>query len=297
MNQHQRDLKTNELEKLVTQAAPFLDQHKDKLIYGACAIMLAFSAWYYLTQTTSNTNAAGWSKFISADDSDEYGTVASQHKGEAPGQWALLNESDILLNQGVRGMFTDREAALDDLKAAEESYSELLNQSGLSASIEERALFGLARCRESLSGKDTSAAVKAYEELLRRFPDTLYAEISNEQIAALKAPENQEFYAWFQEQDPKPLPPSKPADGLPPGHPSVDPGSLIRLPQTPSMLKLPESAAPAFPDDAAGSEDAGGIPDPPPVPEKTGKTEGTAPSLPDDPAPGTKPTPEKSDEE
>ena len=290
MNQHQRDLKTNELEKLVTQAAPFLDQHKDKLIYRACAIMLAFSAWYYLTQTSSNTNSAGWSKFISADDSDEYGTVASQHKGEASGQWALLNESDILLNQGVRSMFTDREAALDDLKAAEESYNELLNQSGLSAALEERALFGLARCRESLSGKDTSAAVNAYEELLKRFPDTVYAEISNQQIAALKAPENQEFYAWFQEQDPKPLPPRTPVDGMPPG---VDPGSQIRLPQTPSGLKLPNSAAATFPED---SEDAGGIPEPPPVPEKAGKVEGTAPSLPDDPAPGT-PAPKKSDEE
>jgi len=168
MNQHQRDLKTNELEKLVTQAAPFLDQHKDKLIYGACAIMLAFSAWYYLTQTNRNANSAGWSKFITADDSDEFGTVASQHKGEVPGQWALLNEADILLNQGVRGMFTDREAALDDLKAAEESYVDLLNQPGISGPIEIRTLYGLARCRESLSGEETADAIKAYEELHKR---------------------------------------------------------------------------------------------------------------------------------
>jgi len=299
MNQQQRDLKTNELERLVTQVVPVLDRHKEKLIYGLCAILLAFSAWYYLTRTAKNARSAGWSKFITADDSDEYGTVASQHAGEAPGQWALLNEAEILLNQGVQGMFTDREGALEDLKAAEENYGELLSETGLPAPVKERCLFGLARCREALSDGDTSEAVEAYEELLEQFPNTVYADIANEQIATLKDQQTQEFYAWFSEQSPTPEDPEKPSDGgLPPGHPDVEPGSLIRLPETPSMLKLPnEQTAPKLPEGLDTDDKPGSlIPDPPALPDEEEGPTGTAPPLPDLPDPDST-TPEKSDSE
>ena len=292
MNQHQRDLKTNELEKLATQVAPFFEKNKEVIIYSICALMLAFSAWYYMTQTSKTASSAGWSKLISADDVDEYGTVASQHKNEAPGQWALLNEADILLNQGVRGSFTDREGAVSDLSAAEEKYRELLNQSGLPESLEERALFGLARCLETLSGQETDDAAKAYKTFLERFPDSIYTPIVEKQIESLSEEEGQQFYAWFQAQNPKPSDPVMPADGLPPGHPSVDPGSLIQLPETPSMLKLPGEAAPAFPE-GLDTPEGDGLPDPPPLPENGNEN---APAFPNLPEPGTSDTEKSGDE-
>ncbi|MBD3672613.1 MAG: tetratricopeptide repeat protein [Planctomycetaceae bacterium] len=295
MNQHQRDLKTNELEKLASQVAPFFEKYKEVMIYAVCALMLAFSAWYYVTQTSQTANSAGWSKLITANDVDDYGTVASQHKGEAPGQWALLNEADLLLNQGVRGSFTDREGAVSDLNAAEEKYRELLNQSGMPAPLEERALFGLARCLETLSGKDTDDAVKAYQTFLERFPDSIYASFVETQIKSLQEEETQEFYAWFKNQNPKPSDLPQPTDGLPAGHPSVNPESLIQLPDTPSMLKLPGDAAPAFPEGLDESPEGDGLPEAPPLPEQNSSS-GTAPAFPELPNPGTSETEKSGDE-
>lgn len=294
MNQHQRDLKTNELEKLAAQAAPVIEKYKEAIIYSICALMLAFSAWYYMTQTSQTANSAGWSKLISADDVDEYGTVASQHKGEAPGQWALLNEATILLNQGIRGSFTDREGAVSDLTAAEEKYRELLNQKGLPDSLEERALFGLARCLETLSGKETDDAIKAYQTFLDRFPDSIYKPVVEEQIEALSEEDGKKFYAWFQSQNPKPSDPAKPSDGQPPGHSPVDPGSLIQLPETPSMLKLPGGSAPAFPE-GLESPAGDGLPEAPPLPDNGGSND-EAPAFPNLPEPEASDTEKSGDE-
>lgn len=278
MNQRHRDLKTNELEKLVSSAGPWLEQHGNKLIYTACAAMLAFALYYYVTQSSAVQKSAGWSEFMAASEPDDFANIASRFKGTPPGQWALLAQANQHLEAGIRASFSDREGALSDLESAQEKFQELLKDPKLSPELEERALFGQARCLESLAGQDTSTPVEAYQALLKKYPDSIFKKVADAQIAALQADEGQEFYAWFVAQNPKPTKPGTPFDGLPGGHPPVDPGSFIRLPETPEMLKLPEESAPAFPE---GLNEPGSEGSFPPPPSKPVDSEGTAPPLPE----------------
>ena len=125
-------------------------------------------------------------------------------KAAPPVNGLLLAQANRSLEDGIRGSFSDRQGAIDSLEDAEKKYRELLQETEISPELEERSLFGLARCLESLVGKDTSKPVEAYEALLKKYPDSIFKKVAEEQISKLKANEGQEFYAWFQAQDPKP---------------------------------------------------------------------------------------------
>jgi hypothetical protein len=287
MNQHRRDLNTNELEKIALKAKPFLEQHQNTIVYAVCAVLLVSAFVFYLSRSWGAGDPVGWDEFIQAvhgNSPDGFGQVAEKYPNRTVGQWALLGEAEIYLAQGVRSSFTDRKGALSDLKAAREKFETLLAMSHLPTNVKERGLFGLSRCLETISDGDNEQAIKAYEAFLREFPDSTYAAIAEHQIRLLKSEEGKSFYAWFAQQDPKPEDRPRPSDGLPPGHPGVDPGSLIQLPDLPDALKLPEAegprgSAPDFPD-TDSPEGAATRPLPPPLPDENAPS-GTAPPIPE----------------
>lgn len=285
MNQHRRELNTNELEKLANKVTPFFEKYGSLLIYGACALLIAVSVAIFFLRTSSRSSEAGWRAYLQASTPEEYGKVADKYRDSDIGHLARANEAEMYLSQAQPAMFRDRAGAISDLKKARDSFEQLLKQGRLSPDVEERAQFGLARCLETLCDGDTAQAIAAYEAFLSKFKDSHYAETAKERINALKSEEVQQFYAWFSKQDPKPEDIPSPRDGLPPGHPSVDPGSLLFLPEIPDMLKLPEptGTAPAFPT-LPSDDDSKSSPDAPPLPQDA-TPKGTAPPLPTDEQP------------
>jgi tetratricopeptide (TPR) repeat protein len=247
-----------------------------------CGVLLIATAVIAWNRPWSSGDPAGWDEFLTASRTgtpDQFGKVAEKYPSKPVGQWALLSEAELYLSQGVRGSFTDRKGAVSDLKASREKFEQLLSFNSLPPKVEERALYGLSRCLESTSGGETDKAVKAYEEFLRKFPDSPFAANAKQQIELLKSAEGKEFYAWFEQQDPKLEDRKQPNDGLPPGHPSIDPRSLIPLPDLPDALKLPDTGGPKG-TAAEFPEDENGLPAPPPLPEENEST-GTAPPVPE----------------
>ena len=283
MNQHRRDLNTNELEKIAVKAKPFFEQHQNTMIYAVCGVLLVSAAAFYVSRSMGGGDPVGWESYLSASrlgTSEEFGKVAEKFPNKPVGQWALLNEAEIYLNQGIRSSFTDRKAAISDLNASQEKFEKLLAFNSLPPKVEERALYGLSRCLESTSQGETEKAVKAYQEFVRKFPDSPFTPQAERQIKVLNSEDGKEFYAWFAQQDPKPEDRKRPNDGLFPGHPSVDPGNLIRLPQVPDALKLPEQEGPKGSAAEFPTEDENGLPAPPPLPQDNQPT-GTAPPIPE----------------
>ncbi|TXT34109.1 MAG: hypothetical protein FD138_1735 [Planctomycetota bacterium] len=119
-------------------------------------------------------------------------------------------------------MFTDREAALGELKKADEAFLKVLSNKSGADVARERAAWGLAKSTEAQSDSDTTKAVEGYTALLNQFPKSIYKAAAEERIESLKSPDAKEFYAWFHKQHPKPPDLKKPKDGLPEGHPSLD---------------------------------------------------------------------------
>jgi hypothetical protein len=88
--------------------------------------------------------------------------------------------------------------------------------------VMERALFGLARAKEALPDKNLGpskvddAAIETYQRLLTEFPISIYKDFAESRIAALKTGTAQDFYAWFEQQNPKPADREMPKDLIPP---------------------------------------------------------------------------------
>jgi hypothetical protein len=202
---------------------------------------------------------------------EDFANVADEYSGSQVGAWARLQEAESHLHSGIRLSFADRTAARDDLQEAREAYDTVLANPAAPLPVRERALYGLARTLETLAGiqtaeKDGDAskpaatldeAVAAYEQLLKQFNQTLYANVAKERIAELKKPSTQDFYAWFRQQNPTPADRALPRDGLPPGHPPLGgglsfpgmPGDDIAPPRPPltGETQLPPPVSPTPP--------------------------------------------------
>lgn len=209
----------------------WFDQYGNGATIVACVAMIGGAIWYSQHGMSTRRNQEAWAQYSQARSAEDFGNIADVYSNTEVGTWARLGEGERLVDSGISQMFTNREAALGDLKKADESFRKVLGNKSAAETARERALWGLAKSTEAQSDGDTTKAIEAYQTLLNKYPkplhkespEPLYYAAAEERIESLKSPEAQEFYAWFHKQNPKlPEKDNKPKDGLPEGHPSLD---------------------------------------------------------------------------
>jgi len=256
-SEHRHDLKTNELRKFAEQFGPFFERNGNRLLWGLAVVILAVGAGIYWMRSSNAAAATGWTRIAECRTAEDFANVADNHRQTLVGAWARLSEAESYLQGGVRLSFTDREAALSDLKKAKESFEKVLNADPLPEEVRERGLFGMARCLETMADADTSPAVTAYKKLIQAFPQSIFKELAAKRITALETGSSQEFYAWFHAQNPKPADRETPKDGQPDERSPLDPfdadtkPGAMTLPEIPDLLQLPERTQ-----DSDGSKDS-----------------------------------------
>lgn len=299
-SEHRHELQTNELGKVVDSMGGVFERYGNQIMIAVCAVSIVASGIIYWVRRSHAQEANAWTALSAASGAEEFADVADRYKSSTAAPWARLTAAESRLTSAIQLMFTDREAALLELKGTADRPKCLENLQALSedrripGEIRERALFSLARCQETISDGNEAAAIKTYETLLSEFPETVYKGDAEKSIAELRSGSAQEFYAWFAKQNPKPAPPPKrPADQAK--------GSLqdedFELPPPPksSAKKKTEKeseaskspAAPA-PDQAGKTSDASPKSDQPGKPDEKAKSETPA-------NPETKPAPEKDE--
>jgi hypothetical protein len=200
----------------------WLDQYGNGATIVACVAMIGGAIWYSYTRTSSARSESAWAQYSQARTAEDFGNIADVFSSTEVGTWARLGEGERLLDSGISLMFTDREAALGELKKADEAFRKVLSNKSGPEIARERASWGLAKSTEAQSDSDTTKAIEGYTALLSQFPKSIYKAAAEERIESLKSPEAKEFYAWFHKQNPKPPDLKKPKDGLPEGHPPID---------------------------------------------------------------------------
>ncbi len=206
---------------------------------GLASIVAVVVIWWTMSATAAKEER--WTSMLAADSAEDFAEVASQYPNDPVGHWALLKEAERALNSGIEMSPIDRRGSVSELVKAHEAFTKLADTK--SDLIEERRLFGLARCLETLAGVDVGEsgqnvkgvdkAVEAYQRFVDQFPDSIYRPFADERIKDLKTKRAQEFYAWFREQNPNPKDFELPDDGkslpgstrLPPNHPPISPGA------------------------------------------------------------------------
>jgi len=252
-SEHRHDLKTNELGRWAAEVGQSYEKYLNQIIIGAVAVLLLVAGAIYLSRSSAASASAGWNEMAAAQSAEDFANIADKHQGTAVGAWARLKECEQHLGNGIQLAFTDRASALSDLKKAREGFEKVIDDPAASDDVKERALFGLGRCLETMSDRNTEQAIAAYQRLVDEYAYTAYKTAAENRIAALKTGGSQEFYSWFHEQNPKPADRPLPRDMIRPGSSG---------PADPLDLNLDDFIAPGKGDapssGGAGADAAGG---------------------------------------
>jgi len=199
-SEHRHELQTNELGKMTEKLGSFMEVHGNRLMIGVCVVSLAASIAIYWFRTQRNAETAAWremSTAIATGKAEDFYDVWIEHKGTPTGLWARVHEGESWLAQGVQDQFRSLELGTEHLKKARDAFRSVVDDKHAPGEVRERALIGLGRALESLSDGSEGEAVKAYESLVKDFPNSLYKPDAEDRIAGLTKGSGQEFYAWF----------------------------------------------------------------------------------------------------
>ena len=131
---------------------------------------------------------------MSTGEMDSFNEVVRRYPGTDAARWAELLMADAAASEGTQMLFIDRQRAEGRLQAAVEAYSSLMagRPQGL---LGERAVFGLAKARESLG--QLAEARRGYEAVAAEFPADALAQIAAGRAAELGRESTRQWYDWF----------------------------------------------------------------------------------------------------
>ncbi|HVJ87089.1 MAG TPA: hypothetical protein VM452_15650 [Caulifigura sp.] len=202
-------------------------------------------------RSSTAASDAGWREIGKATSTEQLLDVSKEFSGTAAGDWAKLQAARRSYASGIDTALTDRKSSDESLKEAKDLYEELLKQKS-SPELREESLKGLALTLEATSGADVSAAIKAYEQYVKEFPEAPFKNYAEFRVEQLKNPDASDFYAWFRKQNPKPAPRPEPMDGKLPSDSALKTPDLSELdlkldaPEKPKADK-PDSSPPGLP--------------------------------------------------
>ena len=253
-SEHRHELKTNELERIASEwghtAEHYVQENWIVLVAAVVLVAITAGGFVYWRRTSGTAGQQGWREFAAATKAADFGNVADKFPGTVAGSWARLMEGEMELSSGIRSSFTDRAAGRSDLKKSQENFDKLINDAATPEDVLERAMFGLAQAKEALPEKElgpskvNDAAIEAYQRLATKFPLGVYKSAAESRIAALKTGTAQDFYAWFDQQNPKPADREIPKDLIPPSpdETKTAPGTPIKT--VPPPTTKPKSIGP-----------------------------------------------------
>lgn len=273
-SEHRRELHSNELEKISQSIGKFFEKHGVKVLVGLVVCVAIGVGIFWLLSNRGSALASSTQSMIAANSAEAYLNVADDpNVGSQPlGVAARLTAAQMQLENGIQLYGTSASAGRDELEKAKKNLDAVIDSGKLEHELQERALFLRAVAVESLSGRDTSAAVASYQELLEEYPDSSYKSLAEARIAELERDDVKEFYAFLAAGDRKPPERDRPSDvgGLPEGHPPFPGMPKQRKPDVTRNVE-PEVTLPPTPpllrDVGEPEKDDSTVPGPGPFPE------------------------------
>jgi hypothetical protein len=222
------DLEDNDLASGTLALVDRIRPHLGTILLGVLVLFAALAAWTLVTSQQSSQRAAGWDECLTAlaeGDPGRLEAVATRYGGTAAAQWAEIVLADTALADGNRLLMADRAQGVRRLEEAVGRYT-AVNAQRPSPLAAERAIFGLARTRESLG--ELAEAKRGYEALVAEHPESPFRPLAEERIAALARESTGRWYKWFES---RPVaPPAQSADKKPadePAQPAAESGKSV----------------------------------------------------------------------
>jgi tetratricopeptide (TPR) repeat protein len=214
----------------------------------------------FVSGSRQRTRAAGWTDFYAAAaarDAEQLREVAEKYPGTTPSVWAMQMAGDMHLMEASQELYRDRARAKKLSDQAVDAYATALDQT-TETLIAQRATYGIGQAYEAMN--DLSEAIKRYQEVTEKWPDSAIAQRAQQRIASLNRSDTREFYTWFFAQKPLSSPQVGSGTGLPgpfavPREPdlSMPPATDLFGPEGQLPLDFPASGSADASDQTSGS--------------------------------------------
>jgi tetratricopeptide (TPR) repeat protein len=225
-SERRHELEENELAESTGALMERVRPHLRTLAFAALAAVGAAAAWSLISAQKIAARERSWDECMAAmaqGDVDRLAEVIRRHPDTSAARWSQMLLAESAIAEGSQQLFGDPARGRTRLEQAEQIYTEILagRPSGL---VAERAVFGLAKARESLGRIDE--ARRGYEALVQEYPRSAVREMAEQRIAALGRGSSREWYDWFSTQ----VAEGGRADSAVPAHapPATDESSLDR---------------------------------------------------------------------
>jgi hypothetical protein len=209
--ERRHELQHNELADWLAEAIEKLKPYSRAIVGVIVAAAVLLTTYVILSGRSERKQTTAWTDYYLAvqgapeNVESDLEAVMSQHEGVAAGRWAQVALADLKLGEGIKALFTDKTAAKKSLETAVEYYQAVIPEAEDPLLIA-RARFGLARALESLG--ELEKAREVYQQVVEASGTNAYISLAEERLKDLKRGSTQDFYAWFQQQEPAAAPPA-----------------------------------------------------------------------------------------
>ena len=236
--ERRHELQHNELADWLAKAIERAKPYSRAIVGVALAATVLLITYVVLSNRSETRQTSAWNQYYKAINAPspegvqaDLEAVADAHKKTVAGHWAQVALADLQLGEGINDFFRDKSAAKKKLTSAIEHYGEVVSLAE-DPLLVARARYGLARAQESLGKLDD--ARETYKQIVQAPGTNAYAAVAKLRLDDLNRASTEEFYTWFAEQEPVPVPSSSSFPGTPGERLPFDTSSL----GSPGDLKL-----------------------------------------------------------
>lgn len=205
------ELEDNDLATGTLALVDRIRPHLRAILIGVLGLFAALAVWTLIESQRTAERAASWDECLASiaeGDAGRLETVVTRYGGSPAAQWAEIMLADTALADGNRLLLIDQAQGRRRLEEAVGRYT-AVNAQRPAALAAERAIFGLAKARESLG--ELAEAKRGYEALVAEHPESPFRGPAEERIAALGREATEQWYKWF-ESRPAAAAATKPAE-------------------------------------------------------------------------------------
>jgi hypothetical protein len=198
------EIEGNDLAQATISLVDRIRPHLTMLAAAVGVVFAGLAAWTLVSSQRDAERAQAWDACLTAvasRDAARLGDVAARYPGSSAAVWSQILLADSALAEGGRLVLVDKTRGRERLQAAAELYAGVMGQKPAEMAAE-RAVFGLARARESLG--ELEAAKRGYEVLVAEHPASPLRTLAESRAVALARPAAAGWYDWFESVDAKP---------------------------------------------------------------------------------------------
>ncbi len=204
-----KELKTNALAYALTHVTDLFHNgpsRKMLTIGGGILVAVAVIAlgWYFFDKHAAQERSKSWTLVDESDNSLAFAAnsadvdavlaklekEAKENAGTNAGRTLSFKRARLLFAVGIErfGSDTDHAKAVEQIEKARDLYAKLATQSDDMPILQQEALLGVARARETLG--DLDQALTDYKKLATRFPNSTYGKTAKDRADYLDKEEN-----------------------------------------------------------------------------------------------------------